>query len=32
MGLVSDIREKLQDINALKLNYIVHEGSPLKQK
>ncbi|MGP1479472.1 MAG: ExbD/TolR family protein [Capnocytophaga sp.] len=32
MGLVSDIREKLQEVNALKLNYIVHEGSPLKQR
>lgn len=32
MGLVSDIREKLQDVNALKLSYIVHEGSPLNQK
>ena len=32
MGLVSDIREKLQDVNALKLTYIAREGSPLNQK
>lgn len=32
MGLVSDIREKLQDVNALKLNYITREGSPLESK
>ncbi|GIM53272.1 biopolymer transporter ExbD [Capnocytophaga cynodegmi] len=32
MGLVSDIREKLQEVNALKLNYITREGSPLDQK
>ncbi|MFK8267860.1 ExbD/TolR family protein [Capnocytophaga cynodegmi] len=32
MGLVSDIREKLQEVNALKLNYITREGSPLEQK
>ena len=32
MGLVSDIREKLQDVNALKLTYIVHQGSPLNNK
>lgn len=30
MGVVSDIREKLQDINALKINYITKEGSVLK--
>lgn len=32
MGLVSDIREKLQDVNALKLTYITREGSALEQK
>ncbi|ATA88755.1 MULTISPECIES: ExbD/TolR family protein [Capnocytophaga] len=32
MGLVSDIREKLQEVNALKLTYITREGSPLEQK
>ena len=32
MGLVSDIREQLQEINALKLNYIARQGSPLNQK
>ena len=32
MGLVSDIREKLQDVNALKLTYITREGSPLNQQ
>ncbi|GJH39518.1 biopolymer transporter ExbD [Capnocytophaga sp. HP1101] len=32
MGLVSDIREKLQDVNALKLTYIAREGSPLNQR
>ncbi|MFJ1474567.1 ExbD/TolR family protein [Capnocytophaga cynodegmi] len=32
MGLVSDIREKLQEVNALKLNYITREGSPLDQR
>lgn len=31
MGLVSDIREKLQDVNALKLTYITREGSVLEQ-
>ena len=32
MGLVSDIRERLQDVNALKLTYITREGSALEQK
>lgn len=32
MGLVSDIREKLQDVNALKITYITREGSPLEQR
>ena len=32
MGLVSDIREQLQEINALKLNYIARQGSPLEKK
>ncbi|MDO4728952.1 MAG: biopolymer transporter ExbD [Bacteroidota bacterium] len=32
MGLISDIREKLQDVNALKVNYITREGSVLDRK
>ncbi len=32
MGLVSDIREKLQDVNALKITYITREGSVVEKK
>ncbi len=32
MGLVSDIREKLRDVNALKLTYITKEGSVVEKK
>lgn len=32
MGLISDIREKLQEVNALKINYITREGSVLDRK
>lgn len=31
MGLVSDIREKLQDVNALKVTYITREGSVINK-
>ncbi|ATA93371.1 biopolymer transporter ExbD [Capnocytophaga canimorsus] len=32
MGLISDIKEKLQDVNALKLTYITKEGSVIEKK
>ncbi len=32
MGLVSDIREKLQDVNALKVTYITREGAVVEKK
>nr|WP_041986527.1 biopolymer transporter ExbD [Capnocytophaga canimorsus] len=32
MGLISDIKEKLQDVNALKLTYITKEGSAIEKK
>lgn len=32
MGLVSDIREKLQDVNALKVTYITREGNVIEKK
>ncbi|MDO5105468.1 biopolymer transporter ExbD [Capnocytophaga sp.] len=32
MGLISDIREKLQDVNALKLTYITREGAVVEKK